>query len=118
MTDSWKALSRFIHHGLGLSTFRSSSVELVGAEKRWRRTAWRAPDHTRSTLCAGCFGNIESVTSIVSTVVPMRTDPETNQPRRVETDDYCSFLFRFSDSDAFGSVTLRQSTEAAVVQIS
>jgi predicted dehydrogenase len=52
------------------------------------------------------FGNIESVTSIVSTVVPIRTDPETNQPRGVETDDYCSFLFRFSDSDAFGSVTL------------
>lgn len=52
------------------------------------------------------FGDISSVTSIVSTVIPIRIDPETNQPRQVETDDYCSLLFRFSDSQAFGNVTL------------
>ena len=52
------------------------------------------------------FGDISSVTSIVSTVIPVRIDPETNEPRKVETDDYCTFLFRFSDSGAFGNVTL------------
>jgi predicted dehydrogenase len=55
------------------------------------------------------FGDIDAVAASVATIVPMRVDPETNQPREVETDDYCSFLFRFSDSHAsraLGTVTL------------
>ena len=52
------------------------------------------------------FGDIDSVTSSVATIVPMRVDPDTKIPRPVETDDYCSFLFRFRDSPALGTVTL------------
>ncbi len=55
------------------------------------------------------FGDIDAVAASVATIVPIRIDPETNQPREVETDDYCSFLFRFADGQAgpaFGTVTL------------
>lgn len=41
-------------------------------------------------------GEIEAVSADVATLVPIRHDPVTNQPRLVETDDYCSLLVRFA----------------------
>jgi len=42
------------------------------------------------------FGEIAAVSGSVATLVPARPDPETGELRRVETDDYCSFLARFA----------------------
>ena len=40
------------------------------------------------------LGDIEAVCSSVATMVPERKDPKSGEMRAVETDDYCSFLFR------------------------
>jgi predicted dehydrogenase len=42
------------------------------------------------------LGDIESVVSTVSTMVPGRVDTATGEMRAVETDDYCAFLVRFA----------------------
>ena len=42
------------------------------------------------------FGEIESVTSTVATMVPTRKDSLTGESRPNETDDYCSLLVRFA----------------------
>ena len=55
------------------------------------------------------FGDIEAVASTVATMVPTRRDPATGETRPVETDDYSSFLLRFSPRGgrrAYGVVTL------------
>lgn len=45
------------------------------------------------------FGDIEAVCSTVATMVPERKDPATGEMRPNETDDYVSFLVRFSPQD-------------------
>jgi predicted dehydrogenase len=55
------------------------------------------------------FGEIEAVSGIVATMVPERKDPRTGEMRPNETDDYCSFLVRFSPHEgrvSHGSVLL------------
>jgi predicted dehydrogenase len=42
------------------------------------------------------FGEIESVSSTVATLVPERKDPRTGEMRPNETDDFTSFLIRFA----------------------
>lgn len=42
------------------------------------------------------FGEIEAVCATVATMIPTRKDPVSGEPRPNETDDYCSFLVRFT----------------------
>jgi predicted dehydrogenase len=55
------------------------------------------------------IGEIEAVCGTVAAIIPARPDPETGEMRKVETDDYCSFLLRFAPRRGrarYGSVLL------------